>query len=609
MSDLSVLIPSRNEMFLKRTVDDVLKNIRADTDIIVVLDGAWADPGLEQNDRVTVIHRPESIGQRAATNEAARMSTASYIMKLDAHCSVAEGFDKILLESVSDLNDKTLQVPAQYNLHAFNWRCLACGHETYQGPTPKKCEKCDASLEFEKKMFWERRKSRLTTAWRFDKDLRFAYWGEFKHRPEVKAQGDLTETMSLLGACWFVSQNRYWEIGGLDEAHGSWGQMGTELACKSWLSDGRVVCNHRTWFAHMFRTQGGDFGFPYKITNRDQNKARQYSKDLWIGEKWPLAKRPLAWMIEHFAPVPEWGDHGVPVEGTARETGSVGKGETTGVPSVGDSPIVPVGTTPRDAGSGIHPTPTLTKGVVYYTDSQKGNDSILNAVRTQLQTATNGHEIVSVALRPLRFGDVQIVLAKRSRGILSMFKQILAGLEVSTSDIVFLCEHDVLYHPSHFDFVPPEHDAFFYNENVWKVRAEDGQALFYRTKQTSGLCAYRDLLVEHYRRRVAKVEQNARDLTEKGLPVRRDGYSRHMGFEPGCHAEPRGVDNYPAKDWMSPQPNIDIRHEHNLTPSRWTRDEFRDKRSCQGWTMKDEVPGWGKTKGRFDELLGSLAGG
>ena len=37
--DLSVLIPARNEMFLQRTVDDVLKYKQADTEIIVVLDG------------------------------------------------------------------------------------------------------------------------------------------------------------------------------------------------------------------------------------------------------------------------------------------------------------------------------------------------------------------------------------------------------------------------------------------------------------------------------------------------------------------------------------------------------------------------------------------
>ena len=102
MSDLSVLIPARNEMFLQNTIDDVLKNIRGDTEIIVVLDGyeskahpggTWPDYGMPMHERVTVVHRPVSIGQRGATNEAARLSTSKYIMKLDAHCAVAQGFD------------------------------------------------------------------------------------------------------------------------------------------------------------------------------------------------------------------------------------------------------------------------------------------------------------------------------------------------------------------------------------------------------------------------------------------------------------------------------------------------------------------------------------
>jgi hypothetical protein len=42
MADLIILIPSRNEMFLRRTIKDALQQSRADTEIIAVLDGAWA---------------------------------------------------------------------------------------------------------------------------------------------------------------------------------------------------------------------------------------------------------------------------------------------------------------------------------------------------------------------------------------------------------------------------------------------------------------------------------------------------------------------------------------------------------------------------------------
>ena len=229
--------------------------------------------------------------------------------------------------------------------------------------------------------------------------------------------------------------------------------------------------------------------------------------------------------------------------------------------------------------------------MVYYTENRL-EPRIAHICRQQLLECSEGKQIVSVSLQPLEgFGD-NIVLPLE-RGYLTMFKQILAGIEASRADIVFLTEHDVLYHPSHFEFVPPDKETFYYNENVWKVDVSTGRALFYYVKQTSGLCAYRSLLIEHYRKRVEIVE--------------RDGFSRSMGFEPGTHRPPRGVDNYPAKSWMSAFPNIDIRHHTNLTSNRWRKDQFRNQKYTEGWTEAEEVPGWGRTFGRFDEFLRDLA--
>jgi len=44
MRDLSVVIPARKEMFLQRTIESVLSNIEADTEVIAVCDGYWPDP-------------------------------------------------------------------------------------------------------------------------------------------------------------------------------------------------------------------------------------------------------------------------------------------------------------------------------------------------------------------------------------------------------------------------------------------------------------------------------------------------------------------------------------------------------------------------------------
>lgn len=304
MRDLSVIIPARNEMFLQNTVQNVLENARADTEIIAICDGNWPDPPLQDHPKVIVVHHTESIGQRAATNEGARISQAKYVMKIDAHCSVDEGFDVKLLE---DCQPDWTMVPSMRNLHAFDWKCMACGNQTYQGVKPKACVQCNAT-EFEMVMIWKPRNRRLTLSWRFDRNMQFQYWRKHCKRPEAK--GDLIETMSFIGACMFLERDRFWELGGMDEAHGSWGQYGTEIACKSWLSGGKLITTRRTWFAHMFRTgnfsENGHSSFPYPLSSQAINRARQYSRELWLNDRWQGAKRPLSWLIERFAPIPDW---------------------------------------------------------------------------------------------------------------------------------------------------------------------------------------------------------------------------------------------------------------------------------------------------------------
>jgi len=304
MKDLSVIIPARNEILLAKTIEDVLSNARADTEVIAVLDGYWPEPPVYDDPRIIIIHRTEPIGQRAATNEGARLSQAKYIMKLDAHCALGEGFDIKLME---DCQPDWTMVPSMYNLHAFNWRCLNCEAISYQGFQPDQCKKCNC-VDFEMDMIWKPRKNRITFSWRFDKNLQFQYWGSHCKRPEC--QGDIIETMSFIGACMFLERDRFWELGGMDEKHGSWGQFGTEIACKSWLSGGKLVTTRKTWFAHMFRTgnfsKDGSSSFPYPLSGNAVNRARKYSQDFWNNNRWEKAIHPVSWLVEKFAPVPDW---------------------------------------------------------------------------------------------------------------------------------------------------------------------------------------------------------------------------------------------------------------------------------------------------------------
>ena len=306
MSDLSIIIPARNEMFLQRTIEDIFENIELDTEIIAILDGYWPDPVVYDHPKLTIVHLTKPIGQRAAVNLGARISQSKYIMKADAHCAFDKGFDKILIQ---DCKPDWTMIPKMWNLHAFDWQCQACGYRNYQGTKPEKCIKCDES-NFKIATVWKPRGNKVTVSWRFDKNMQFKYWKDHKKRPE--AQGDLIETMSFIGACFMMERDRFWTLGGLDEAHGSWGQFGTELACKTWLSGGKLITSKKTWFAHMFRT--GNFrgsgwhggSFPYPLSNRQQTHSKQYSRDLWLNDKWPGAIHPLSWLIDKFKPVPDW---------------------------------------------------------------------------------------------------------------------------------------------------------------------------------------------------------------------------------------------------------------------------------------------------------------
>ena len=520
MPQLSIIIPSRNEMWLNHTVEDILHNSEADTEIIVALDGQWPVDPVPVHPKVKVLFFPESIGQRAATNRGVRISDAKYVMKLDAHCAFDKGFDRILLEDIKD--DWTI-VPLMRNLHVFDWVCK-CGHRQYQGPTPDKCPKCGDKME--KDIVWRAKPSPKSTAYRFDKTLHFQYWGEYK----TKQKGDLVETMSLQGSCFMMRRDRYLDLNICDETWGSWGNQGTEVSVKSHLSGGKVIVDKRTWYAHLFRTQGLDFGFPYPQSGRAVEKARKCSRDLFLNDKWDKAIHPFSWLIKKFEP-PDW-EH-------------VWK----------------------------KPNGNPTKGIVYYTDNHL-NMKLAKLVRRYIQKSEL--PITSVTLKPTGFGK-NIVL-KEERGYRTMFKQILKGLEEAKEDIIFLAEHDVLYHPSHFEFTPKDENTFYYNGNYWIVRLTDGFAIHYDVSPLSGLVAYREPLIKHFKERLELIDQK--------------GFGYYMGFEPMTHKRIKWKNWYDFEIFNPEFPNIDLAHEGNLTKKRWSQKKFIRKPKFWEEGNINNIKGW-----------------
>jgi len=186
--------------------------------------------------------------------------------------------------------------------------------------------------------------------------------------------------------------------------------------------------------------------------------------------------------------------------------------------------------------------------------------------------------IVSVSHKPMDFGENYVY--KGESGYLAYHKQILMALEKSKADIIYFCEHDVFYHPSHFDFTPPKKDVYYYDFSFWRVRSSDGHALHYDTHQSDLICAYRELLLEHYREKVKRIEST--------------GFTMRMGFEPGCNSRKERIDDYKAERYDAEYPSLDIRYGKNLTASRWSKSQFRNERSCRGWKESNikDIDGW-----------------
>jgi hypothetical protein len=140
----------------------------------------------------------------------------------------------------------------------------------------------------------------------------------------------------------------------------------------------------------------------------------------------------------------------------------------------------------------------------------------------------------------------------------------------SKFDTVFLAESDVIYHPSHFKFTPERDDTFYFNTNVWKLRWSDGKCVWTDDlQQLSGMSGSRQLLIDFFSRRIAE--------------IKKDGFNRHY--------EPKG-DN--KENYQSEVPNVCIRHDKNITMSKWSPKDFRNKKYAKGWkeSSVDKLPGW-----------------
>jgi len=278
---LSIVIPSRNEMFLSKTIKDLLIKAKGEIEIIVVLDGYW--PPSEEiidDERVIYLHKGISEGMRQAINSGVAIARGEYIMKIDGHCMVDEGFDVKLIE---DCEDNWVVVPRRKRLDAENWCIQDVGK---------------SDIDYMYLSYPDDPQDRGGVGLHGRSDNK-------KNSDKKLKEEKIVDLMTAQGSCYFMKRKYFYELELLDnDNYGPFGSEFQEVGLKCWLSGGRVVRNKKTWYAHLHK--GKIYGRGYYLNNKDMEKANRFTNKWITGEAWNKQTKPLSWLIKHFWPVPEW---------------------------------------------------------------------------------------------------------------------------------------------------------------------------------------------------------------------------------------------------------------------------------------------------------------
>jgi glycosyltransferase involved in cell wall biosynthesis len=282
MSKVSVIIPSRNpHEYLVPTVRDLLTT-GGDIEIIVALDRCALTEPLPEDKRVRVIPRNDRInGMRSAINAAVEVARGKYIMKIDEHCTIGQGWDEILQ---ADCEDNWIVIPRRFWFDAPNWSVMS------NAPV-------DAMYYiWPFKQVW---KPRLTCR----------PWVE---RAQSRADIPIDEDMGFQGSLWFMTKAHYQRIGGMsDTGYGGQTSEPEELGLKTQLGPwaGAIMRNKLTWYAHWGKPNSfwrGDPEVVGRVPDDEREAGWLYTFDYWWCNRWPGRAHDFDWLIERCWPLPKW---------------------------------------------------------------------------------------------------------------------------------------------------------------------------------------------------------------------------------------------------------------------------------------------------------------
>ena len=280
---LSVIIPAYKEPYLQRTIDTLLQTseLGNQLEIIAVWDGVDFMEPLNNHPRVKAIQLNQNQGMRAAINAGIENAQGEFIMKMDAHCLVDKGFDRIMVENSED---NWMVYPRRYSLNmepwsidkrrpswnSFHLQFPVLGKRGY-GLAPTTCRA------------WNRQ----------------------------MGSGDILDSMGFEGSCWMANKKYFTGcIGLLDDrvtTYGPYHSESTELAMNYWLGDGKVKVITKTWYAHLRkRPRHYSMGLFSKMGRASVSYT--WATKYWMNEEHGKPKS-FSWFIDKFWPIPGWPDN------------------------------------------------------------------------------------------------------------------------------------------------------------------------------------------------------------------------------------------------------------------------------------------------------------
>ena len=282
MVKVSIIIPVFKEPYLNKTIDSLLENCVEDVEIIPVFDGMMPEEPLPKDSRIKPVYLEENRGMRGAINAGLIAATGEFIAKIDAHCIVAYGFDKELVESCKE---NWLMIPRRYSLKEEGW-CIdgtryARDYHYFSFPEPSG-------------------------------HGRAIFIGEWHARDKERKDVIIDDTLAFQGSFWFANRKYFMShVGFLDDRERTYGSIAEdqlEIGLKYWLNGGEPKVHKGTWYAHLSKR-----GHHYhnKVFSRLHKKDQQYidgsewATSHWMNNEEPGMQETFQWLIKKFEP-PTW---------------------------------------------------------------------------------------------------------------------------------------------------------------------------------------------------------------------------------------------------------------------------------------------------------------